>query len=825
MDKARTFLKRDQVWQGPRIRKEHAQIRAELDALACREPGLAQAHAVRELQSLRRDRETLAQLKSFLFILEILRLEAESSFLPEAEVERLRKAGTSLLAAQGVRAGKSRVAFLHARLRAAVAGTLKGRSAFDVAWRAAPGDWLAQAQQLMRSGDIPGVFVVLDRAPEDAWETTHALTLLALRLCGDCLGALELQRETKAQGKVGPSFGRTLRWERVCCEAQLSGSLREVFRLALASHSEPVWLLEANLWASAVASRQWRLKRPSLRSLEQRERRGDLSASEAESLRCVLKFNQCLDSAQPLSERVEKLGTLLDQAHRLPTISLEMLLWAAATRWLRRMRQSELAERTSARYRALSLSLSCGQSEDVWGLLHDLGTAKEAPLQQLPLDWLNRSARFSSLTWQLVKTLGWRRFKDLFSRPGSRRRLSEEEVSGLTEIAAKQLGDLKGPLIKMGQTASFLGLELPPAARGILNTLQDRSRPLSSEVIRSTLEFELGNPLSRLFSEFIDEPCGVGSIGQVHRARLKSGEWVAVKVRYPGIMQAVENDIRTLRLILPLGKLLLSRRLSRALIEELAVRLREECDYLHEAKYQSLFRERFLNHPGIYIPRVYPELSSRGVLTTEYVPSLSFEEFSQKSTEEERARMGEWICEFVVAGCRDGIFNTDTHPGNFRMTASHLVCLDFGSIKEWTPDQSAPWADLVLSGVLQEPDRFRKAVQGVGLVGDRHRFDFSKAFENYVQGPMGITARAGAVAFNHQRLHLEFRNLFTSQNPNLAQMDFNPAYLFGFRVYFGLIAVLSELGARCEFHRQIKSLFSVSGTGYLRSSCRCAASN
>ena len=142
------------------------------------------------------------------------------------------------------------------------------------------------------------------------------------------------------------------------------------------------------------------------------------------------------------------------------------------------------------------------------------------------------------------------------------------------------------------------------------------------------IESELGAPPERVFAEWEDMPEAAASIGQVHRARDGAGRELAVKVQFPGVAEAIEEDLDAAEVMYTVFSALALNGLdARALVDELRLRMREELDYRREATNITEFAGRFAGHPWVRIPTLAPEFSTSKVLTTEWVDGLSWDQF------------------------------------------------------------------------------------------------------------------------------------------------------------------------------------------------------
>jgi predicted unusual protein kinase regulating ubiquinone biosynthesis (AarF/ABC1/UbiB family) len=248
----------------------------------------------------------------------------------------------------------------------------------------------------------------------------------------------------------------------------------------------------------------------------------------------------------------------------------------------------------------------------------------EEPKDKPPTSKLGRLARLASLAPRTLpfalegakKFLGGKRSAEEEEQVRIR---MNDEVKKTAEAMLKTLGEMKGLPLKIGQMASYIDGIVPPGYeerfQATLKKLQDKAPPLSPEAAEHMIQSELGAAPDEVFGSFEREPFAAASIGQVHRAQTKGGDKVAVKVQYPGIDKAIENDLKSVSLletmIAPIAKKLHTRQT----LDELKTVFMSELDYGREAEMADVFRAINGDDPEVVIPRVHHSLSSRRVLT------------------------------------------------------------------------------------------------------------------------------------------------------------------------------------------------------------------
>ena len=218
------------------------------------------------------------------------------------------------------------------------------------------------------------------------------------------------------------------------------------------------------------------------------------------------------------------------------------------------------------------------------------------------------------------------RARRVFAGAERREELDRSFELRTTEQVVATLGNLKGALMKVGQIASYLDQGLPEHVRTALAQLQADAPPMSTELVDATVAAELGAPPSEVFETWDPTPIAAASIGQVHRAITRDWRAVVVKVQYPGVDDAIRNDLANADTIFAAISVLYPGLDPGPVVEELRDRVVEELDYRLEATNQQLFADHYRGHPTIRVPDVLPELSTARVLTTELSDGVRFDE-------------------------------------------------------------------------------------------------------------------------------------------------------------------------------------------------------
>ncbi|MEV6276642.1 AarF/ABC1/UbiB kinase family protein [Nocardia sp. NPDC051832] len=309
---------------------------------------------------------------------------------------------------------------------------------------------------------------------------------------------------------------------------------------------------------------------------------------------------------------------------------------------------------------------------------------------RVPSSRLARGSRLGLLAAeQAARGVGTR--LSMVGRPEQARRLLAERSS---MQAAQQLvavlGGMKGAAMKVGQMLSVLDVDLVPEShrelfRLKLAELRDSAPEAPFPVMRKVIEADLG-PLSGVFADFDETPIAAASIGQVYQARLRDGRGVAVKVKYPGVDQAVRSDLRNLEFFSRLLKSVLPSAADAGVLDEITRNIAGELDYMREARTQHRVAARYRDHPLIVVPDSIEEHCTAHVLVTEFLECQSFEQM-RKLPAAERNRIGELIYRFYIGSLfADREFCGDPHPGNVLLAADGRVgFVDFGLYHRMDP--------------------------------------------------------------------------------------------------------------------------------------------
>jgi predicted unusual protein kinase regulating ubiquinone biosynthesis (AarF/ABC1/UbiB family) len=371
------------------------------------------------------------------------------------------------------------------------------------------------------------------------------------------------------------------------------------------------------------------------------------------------------------------------------------------------------------------------------------------------------------------------------------------------------LSRLRGSALKVAQMMSMDKALLPRAYAEKFQMSQYSVPPLSGPLVIQTFMRSFGKTPASLFDEFSLSASNAASIGQVHRA-VKDGRNLAVKVQYPGVAASIRSD---LKMVKPFAVQLMG--LNEADVNlysaEVEARLLEETDYELELR-RSLEISGACGHlPDLIFPGYYPELSSRFVLSMDWMPGLHLNEFLEKNPSQEiRDRAGQalWdFYEFQIHNLRQ--VHADPHPGNFLLQEDGRVAvIDFGCIKV-IPDQFYyPYFSLINPDVLREEQNTVKLFEALEFLhsgdGPAERRFFIPLFQRMIN-MLGKPFQESSFDFGDDeyfngiyRFAEELASMPEVRNSPKARGSRDGLYIN--RTYFGLYSLLNQLKARVKTH-------------------------
>ncbi|MFB1482629.1 ABC1 kinase family protein [Corallococcus sp. RDP092CA] len=324
---------------------------------------------------------------------------------------------------------------------------------------------------------------------------------------------------------------------------------------------------------------------------------------------------------------------------------------------------------------------------------------------------------------------------------GGRKEKVEVSEEARRESTARRfrlfLSELGPTFIKLGQVLSTRADLLPAEFVDELATLQDDVEAIPLEAIHAQIREALGKDVQELFAQVDPEPLAAASIAQVHRAVTLDGEEVVIKVQRPGIAQRIDADLGVLRSLARLLEAVVEETgiyTPSGIVDEFDRAIHEELDFINEATNIRAFLENHKDRPYLKIPRVHAALSSRTVLTMEFIRGEKINPATL--AEADRKQVAQHILEASFRQLfDDGLFHGDPHPGNvLLMEGNRLALLDFGVVGRLTRPMQETLVMLCLAVALKDSDSVARILYRVGVPDSRANL---MGFRNDIESILG----------------------------------------------------------------------------------------
>lgn len=289
----------------------------------------------------------------------------------------------------------------------------------------------------------------------------------------------------------------------------------------------------------------------------------------------------------------------------------------------------------------------------------------------------------------------------------------------------RMLEELGPTFIKLGQVLSTRPDILPADMVAELAKLQDHVTETPWDQMKKGLQNRIDDEFEGQFSEFDPAPIASASIAQVYRARLKSGEPVAVKIIRPGTERIVHDDLILIEefLVKWLTRFVKEVRRWRpqAIVEQLRTSIRHELDLQHEGRNADIFRANFQGDPRVYVPQIYWDYTQRDVLVMEFIEGRPMAEFFGDGVEmETKKALAENGARIVLKQIFEhGFFQADPHPGNALVMKGNVICfLDFGMFGRLDSQAQVLLARILHAVVKKDVHRLFKAARDLGVLSE-----------------------------------------------------------------------------------------------------------
>lgn len=275
------------------------------------------------------------------------------------------------------------------------------------------------------------------------------------------------------------------------------------------------------------------------------------------------------------------------------------------------------------------------------------------------------------------------------------------------------MGYLRGAVMKVGQLLGNLPHVVPEEIAEAMERLQFEAPPMHYSLIREVFLDEFGKEPTEIFASFEKKAFAAASLGQVHRATLKTGEEVAVKIQYPNMAATISADVANLKKIVLPMKLKQESRYIFGHLDDVRTMLTAETDYLAEARFMKQVREYFKPEDRIVVPKVWEQYSTERVLTTDYLKGCHLGDFLKTNPDQaSRDQFGLLISRAIFRiYSKARAFYADPNPGNFLfLEDNRLGLIDFGCTRTLTDDEWQMQADAENTFLENDLERFNQLI-------------------------------------------------------------------------------------------------------------------
>ena len=353
------------------------------------------------------------------------------------------------------------------------------------------------------------------------------------------------------------------------------------------------------------------------------------------------------------------------------------------------------------------------------------------------------SAGLHRLIDEASGVVGWKPDPAMLARPLPER----------LRLALERLGPA---FVKLGQVLASRVDLLGPEWIASLDRLHDRAGPVPFSALEAQIVADLGAPVALRFAEFGMEAAAAGSVAQVHRARLADGTEVAVKIRRPGVHDAIEADLVLLETLADWWQeeQPLARRFQPVeIVRQLRKSLAREVDFAAEARAQARFAESFRGDPGVVVPRVHPEFTRASLLVMDWVdgtPGTDLARLDELGFDRAvlAARGADAVLKMVLV---DGLFHADPHPGNvFFLPGDRVALIDFGMIGWLSAKRRDELIDLLAGVAERDADAMRNVLlawaDGRRVSAERFSEDLGRLLHMYEHATLREVSLAALLA-------------------------------------------------------------------------------
>ncbi len=395
------------------------------------------------------------------------------------------------------------------------------------------------------------------------------------------------------------------------------------------------------------------------------------------------------------------------------------------------------------------------------------------------------------------------------ARIATSRALGRRQDRGGNALAlAAALGGLKGPIMKVAQLLATIPDALPPEYAVELTKLQSEAPPMGWAFVKRRMIAELGINWQTKFAAFEHHPAAAASLGQVHRASAPGGEQLACKLQYPDMQSAVEADLKQLQLLFAIRKRFEPTIDTSEIAIEIGARLREELDYIREAKHVALYRAMLAGHDSIRVPGVWPELSTGRLLTLDWLEGRKLLAHKEDALAMRNRLATAMFTAWWFPFNKFGVIHGDPHLGNYTVfddaggKPAGINLLDYGCIRIFPPSFVGGVVDLYRGLQRGDDDLVVHAYETWGFQRlNRELIDALNIWARFIYGPM-LDDRVRTIADGVKPSEYGRREAFRVHQALKAHgpVRVPREFVFMDRAAIGLGSVFLHLAAELNFH-------------------------
>ncbi|MFC3615386.1 ABC1 kinase family protein [Lutimaribacter marinistellae] len=297
--------------------------------------------------------------------------------------------------------------------------------------------------------------------------------------------------------------------------------------------------------------------------------------------------------------------------------------------------------------------------------------------------------------------------------------------SNMTRLA-NELARMRGAAMKLGQLISMdAGEILPPEVAEIMARLRDQAHFMPPKQLKQVLDRNWGNNWLRVFERFDVRPIAAASIGQVHRARLKDGRAVAIKVQYPGIARSIDSDVSNVSTLVRMSGLLPGRFDLAPYAEEARRQLHEETDYLQEGEHLKHFAALLEGTSTFAVPEFHQDWSTREILVMSYLDGQPIETAATAS-QSKRDGIVQHLIDLTLREVFEfNVIQSDPNFANFQYNSEtgKIILLDFGATRHLEPALVNTYRQLLRAGLSDDAMGLRRVARDMHLIEGNGPFD------------------------------------------------------------------------------------------------------